>query len=277
MVFKELIMEKEVSFEELTVYPRLKGKTVLITGASSGIGYSCARYFARSGCNLVLGARRTDRLEDLKKQILKESKDSIKIHLDALDVTLTESVTKFTAGIPSGTEIDILVNNAGLALGKCDVQDTSDDYLDRMLDTNVKGVVKMIRAIVPGMIKRNKGHIINISSVAGIESYKGGSVYCGSKHAVQAINKALLKELTPYPGIRVCSICPGLVETEFGLVRFEGQESKAKEAYKGMQPLLGDDIADTILFVASRPDHVQIADMLIFPTNQGSSEVVHRN
>jgi len=271
-------MEKgsEVPFEEITVYPRLKGKTVLITGASSGIGYSCARYFARAGSNLVLGARRADKLENLKKQLLENTNNSITIHTHTLDVTSTESVNAFASSI-SGTEIDVLVNNAGLALGKCDVQDTSDDYLDRMIDTNVKGVVKMIRAIVPSMIKRNKGHIINISSVAGIEAYKGGSVYCGSKFAVQAINKSLLKELTAYSGIRVCSICPGLVETEFSLVRFEGQESKAKDAYKGMEPLVGDDIADTVLFVASRRDNVQIADMLVFPTSQSSSEIVHRN
>jgi NADP-dependent 3-hydroxy acid dehydrogenase YdfG len=259
---------------EVEVYPRLAGKVVLITGASAGIGEATAVVLAASGAHLVLGARRKERLEQLREQLVRTY--GVKVHTGALDVCSTDSVSAFFASLPADlSEIDVLVNNAGLAIGKDDAHVVSEEDVDAMLDTNVKGLVRVTRAVVPGMLARNRGHIVNLSSVAGIEAYKGGSIYCASKHAVQAITKSQRKELVHTP-LRVTSICPGLVETEFSLVRFKGDTGKASEPYKGLEPLLARDVADAVAYAASRPPHVQVADLLIFPTNQASSEIVHR-
>jgi 3-hydroxy acid dehydrogenase/malonic semialdehyde reductase len=259
---------------ELETYPRLAGKVVLITGASAGIGEATALVFAASGAHLVLGARRKERLDQLREQL--SQKYGVKVHTGSLDVCSKDSVEAFVTSIPADMqEIDVLVNNAGLALGRDDAHVVSEEDVDAMIDTNVKGLVRVTRAVVPGMMGRNRGHIINISSVAGVEAYKGGSIYCATKHAVQAITKSQRKELVHTP-LRVTSICPGLVDTEFSLVRFKGDSGKASEPYKGLDPLVARDVADTVAYAASRPPHVQVADLLLFPTNQASSELIHR-
>jgi 3-hydroxy acid dehydrogenase/malonic semialdehyde reductase len=268
-------MEGSGSEVELTRYPRLTNKIVLITGASAGIGEACARIFALGGSHLVLGARRVEKVEALAKAL--SVKHNIRVHAAALDVRDAASIDAFFASLPEEFQkIDILINNAGLALGRSNTWETLDEDIDGMLDTNVKGLLRVTKAVVPGMRQRNSGHVINISSVAGVEAYRGGSVYCASKFAVQAITTALRKELVDTP-IRVTGICPGLVETEFSLVRFKGDAEKAKEPYKGLIPLSPFDVADVIAFTASRPEHVQVADVLLFPSAQASSEIVHRS
>eukprot|EP00005_Dracoamoeba_jomungandri_P005211 CAMPEP_0174261604 /NCGR_PEP_ID=MMETSP0439-20130205/11572_1 /TAXON_ID=0 /ORGANISM="Stereomyxa ramosa, Strain Chinc5" /LENGTH=266 /DNA_ID=CAMNT_0015346105 /DNA_START=1 /DNA_END=801 /DNA_ORIENTATION=+ len=260
--------------DQYPAYPRLSKKVVLITGASAGIGKDTAYLFGKSGAHLVLGARRVERLEALKDEL--SSAFGVTVHVAHLDVSDAKSVQEFVDKIPDNLKnIDILVNNAGLALGKHMAYDTPEKYINTMMDVNVKGVLYMNNSIIPGMIQRNSGHVINVSSVSGKEAYIGGSVYCATKHAVQAITNSLRKEVAGTK-IRVTSICPGLVETEFSMVRFEGDKDKADSTYTGMDPLLGMDIADNIVYTASRPGHVQIADMLIFPSNQASTEIVIR-
>ncbi|KAI8365364.1 uncharacterized protein BYT42DRAFT_589662 [Radiomyces spectabilis] len=251
---------------------RLKGKNVLITGASSGIGEACAREFAKEGSNLILAARRLERLENLKKE-LKQQYGNIDIHTVALDVSKKQYID--CAVIPLKEKIDVLVNNAGLVIGVDHLADVSEEAFDTMMDTNVKGLVFLTQAILPGMKARQTGHIINLGSVAGKQSYPGGSIYCASKHAVDAISRALLYELVNTP-IRVSQICPGLVNTEFSTVRFRGDKEKADNVYKGVEPLVGQDIAELITFTASRPPHVNICDMLVFPTQQADARTVHR-
>eukprot|EP01087_Luapelamoeba_hula_P004059 TRINITY_DN1401_c0_g1_i1.p1 TRINITY_DN1401_c0_g1~~TRINITY_DN1401_c0_g1_i1.p1 ORF type:complete len:281 (-),score=49.90 TRINITY_DN1401_c0_g1_i1:48-890(-) len=269
---KDVIEEKIES--ELFAYPRLNGKIVVITGASAGIGEACAELFACSGAQLILGARRVERLEALRDALTEKYK--VGIHIGALDVTNSASVEAFFKAVPAELHaVDILINNAGLALGRNEVHSTPEQDVDTMIDTNVKGVMRVTKAVLPGMIERNNGHVINISSVAGLEAYKGGSVYCASKAAVQSISVALRKELAA-TNIRVSIVNPGLVETEFSVVRFSGDKDKAATAYQGMTPLTAADIADNVVYIASRPPHVQIADVLVFPTAQASAEIVHR-
>jgi len=259
-------------------YPILKDKIVLITGASAGIGKACSRYFAASGSHLILGARRVDKLEELRSELIKQF-PATKLHLVELDVRSMDSVQKMAEGLPKEfQEVDILINNAGLALDVKTTVDTSLEDMNAMIDTNVKGLFHVTKAIVPGMMSRNRGHIINVSSIAGHEAYKGGSLYCASKFAVEAITKSLRKEVVSTP-LRVTSIAPGLTETEFSIVRFKGDAAKAKAVYTSLKtpPLNGNDIAETILFAASRPPHVQILDLIVAPTCQASAEVVARN
>jgi 3-hydroxy acid dehydrogenase/malonic semialdehyde reductase len=256
-------------------YPRLKDKIVLITGASAGIGASTAKLFAECGSHLILAARREDRLIALKSEIEAKHKE-VKIHIAILDVSKIDSVEKMVSSFPKEfSAIDILVNNAGLALGLSTAYNFTLEQLDTVIDTNIKGVLHMIRAIVPGMLERKSGHIINIGSIAGYQSYPHGSIYCASKFAVRAITDALRKELVATP-LRVTAINPGLTETEFSLVRFGGETEKAKKPYEGVEPLIGDDVADTIVYAASRPPHVQISDLTIFPTAQASVAFIHR-
>lgn len=252
----------------------LNGKTVLITGASAGIGEACARAFAREGANLILTARRVERLEALAKELTDEH--SVQVYIRACDVRNKEDVDALILAFPEEfCGIDVLVNNAGLVIGLNKAHETPDEDVDTMMDTNVKGLLHVTRAVVPCMVKEGKGHIINISSIAGHEAYPGGAVYCASKHAVDAITKSLRMDLVD-TSLRVTAISPGLVETEFSLVRFNGDESKAKAVYDGLEPLVAKDIAEAVLFAASRPEHVQIADMIIFPTQQASAGIVHR-
>ncbi|KAI8361325.1 hypothetical protein B0O80DRAFT_380551 [Mortierella sp. GBAus27b] len=250
---------------------RLHGKNVLITGASSGIGEACARHFAQAGSNLVLSARRKDRLDKLKQE-LESQHPGITISTLELDVRDRKHVQATAKGFG---DVDILVNNAGLVIGLEKLEDISEEAMDTMIDTNVKGLVHVTQSVLPGMRARDKGHIINIGSVAGLQAYANGSIYCASKAAVSSITKALLHE-TVDTAIRVSQIDPGMVETEFSVVRFRGDKSKADAVYKGLQPLDGNDIAETVVFVAGRPDHVNIAEMLVFPTNQAAATTVSR-
>jgi len=261
---------------ESAPYPRLNGKIVLITGASTGIGASSARLFAACGSHLVLSARRVEKLHAIQEELQKKH-TGIKVWIHEMDVQSNESVTKFVSSIPSElSEIDILVNNAGLALGVKHAHENDLAQINQMIDTNVKGVFYMVKAIVPGMVQRKRGHIINISSIAGLEGYAGGSGYCASKYAVEGLTTAMRKELVATP-LRVTSIAPALCGgTEFSLVRFSGNKDAAEKVYEGIVPLHPDDIADNIVYVASRPPHVQISDLTVFPTNQASPNIIHR-
>jgi 3-hydroxy acid dehydrogenase/malonic semialdehyde reductase len=253
---------------------RLKGKNVLITGASAGIGQACAYLFAQQGANLILTARREKRLQSLALKL--EKAYSIAVIAKALDVRDASAVHGLLTSLPEAFKvIDILINNAGLVLGVEKAHETPGDDVDVMLDTNVKGILNMIRAVVPHMVAKAQGHVINISSIAGHEAYPGGSVYCASKHAVDALTKSLRMDLVSTP-LRVTAISPGLVDTEFSLVRFKGDSKKAEAVYQGLEALVAEDIAEAVVFAASRPAHVQIADMIIFPTKQAAATIVHR-
>lgn len=242
---------------------------VLITGATSGIGLACAVLFAKQGSNLILFARRLDRLKNIKNDL--ELKFKIKVEIKQVDVRERSQVIEATKNLP---DIDILINNAGLAKGIEKIQDGIFDKWDQMIDTNVKGLLSVTRAILPQMIKRNSGHIINIGSIAGHETYPGGNVYNATKFAVFALTKAIRLDLTGY-AIRCSSVDPGAVETEFSIVRLDS-EDKAKKVYEGFEPLHPEDIAETVYFVATRPKHVNIQDVVIMPTDQASAGVISR-
>ncbi len=248
----------------------LQGKTVFVTGASSGIGEATARKFAQAGCKLILAARRVDRLQHLASSL------PTKYHLVELDVRDRLAVDRTVASLPPEfAAIDILINNAGKARGLAKLHEADIADHEEMIDTNVKGLLYCSRAVVPGMVKRGLGHIINIGSIAGHEVYPNGSVYCASKHAVDALTKGLRLDLVDTP-IRVSTVDPGLVETEFSLVRFHGDEERAKKVYQGYKPLTAEDIADTILWIVERPAHVQIAEVIILPTAQGNAYITHK-
>jgi 3-hydroxy acid dehydrogenase / malonic semialdehyde reductase len=248
----------------------LKDKIVCITGASSGIGRACAEAFAAQGCRLILSARRYERLEELKENL---NTESLIIELDVRDQKKVESTIRSLDD--AWSDIDILINNAGLARGLSKMHEGLLSDWEEMIDTNVKGLLYVSREIIPGMVKRNRGHIVNIGSIAGHEVYPNGNVYCASKHAVDALTKGIRMDLIDTP-IRVSTVDPGLVETEFSIVRFHGDGNRADKVYKGLDPLTGTDIADAVLYCVSRPEHVQIAEMIIFPTAQKSSTVVSR-
>jgi 3-hydroxy acid dehydrogenase / malonic semialdehyde reductase len=251
---------------------KLDGKTALITGATSGIGLAIANHFATSGCNLILTGRRRERLLTIKDQF--ENSYGVKVQIFDFDVQLRASCEAFVHQL-GDIDIDILVNNAGLARGVASVDQALIDDWEEMIDTNVKGLLYMSRLILPRMIERNSGHILNIGSIAGHEAYRGGAGYCATKHAVAAINTSMKMDLTG-TDIRVSMISPGLVNTEFSAVRFHGDVAKAESVYKGMQPLTADDIADIALFIVTRPNHVDIMDVLVYPTAQSSTYLVHR-
>jgi len=248
---------------------------VCITGASSGIGKSTAEIFAAQGHDLIITGRRGDRLEEMKKNLTE--KYNINVLVLVFDVrhyeqakTAVESLTEQWKGI------DVLVNNAGLAAGLAPIQDGELAHWERMIDTNVKGLLYMTRLIAALMIPRKKGHIINIGSIAGKEVYANGNVYCATKHAVDALTKGMRIDLLPHQ-IKVTAINPGMVETEFSVVRFDGDEDRAKKVYAGMQPLLPEDIAETIYWIATRPAHVNINDIIIMPSVQATATTVIRN
>ncbi len=250
----------------------LKDKVVFVTGASSGIGRATAVAFAKEGAKLLLCARRIERLNELKSELEK----STRVHIFQLDVRDRKEVATALDALPDEwKQIDILINNAGLSRGLDKLQDGSLDDWDEMIDTNVKGLLYVTRHIVPGMIKRGHGHIVNIGSIAGHEAYQKGNVYNASKFAVNAITQGLRLDVVDTP-LRVTAIDPGLVETEFSEVRFHGDKERAKSVYRGLDALTAEDIADTIIWCTSRPPHVQIAEVIIFPTNQASAAVVHR-
>lgn len=251
---------------------RLKHKWTVITGATSGIGKACAEIFAEAGSHLVLTGRRQERLELLKQDL--QNTHSVKVVIHAFDVRDRQACIEFVESLSD--PVDVLINNAGLAVGKDPVDQAELDDWDRMIDTNVKGLLNMTRLITPGMKERNRGHIINIGSIAGHEAYAGGVVYCATKHAVDAITKSTKKDLHG-TSIRVGAVSPGLVETEFSNVRFKGDDESADEVYEGMEPLTGKDISEIVLFMASRPDHVNIMDTIVYPVQQSSSTLVDRS
>lgn len=251
----------------------LVGKVVFITGASSGIGRAAAVAFAREGSRLALAARRLDRLEDLNRELAQTEADVFIQHLDVRDVDAAASVVEDVQA--HFGQIDVLVNNAGLARGLRPVEKGEETDWREMMETNVMGLLWVTRAAIPIMRRQGTGHIINLGSVAGHESYPGGSVYAASKHAVRAITQTLRQELLG-SNIRVSSVDPGLVETEFSLVRFSGDAERARSVYKGLRPLGPDDIAGCIVFVASRPPHVNVDEIIVKPTAQATSTMVHR-
>jgi NADP-dependent 3-hydroxy acid dehydrogenase YdfG len=254
---------------------RLTNKIVFITGASSGIGRATANAFAQEGANLLLCARRAERLDELKTELASKY-PSIRVLTIELDVRDQEGVSSELQNLPADWQrIDILVNNAGLSRGLDPLHEGSIDDWDEMLDTNVKGLLYVTRAVLPDMVARGRGHVINIGSIAGHEVYPRGNVYCASKHAVDAITRGMRMDLLG-TGVKVTTVDPGLVETEFSKVRFHGDEVKANAVYKGLQPLTPDDIAETVLWAATRPAHVQIAEVIVFPSAQASSMHVHR-
>ncbi|TPX57009.1 hypothetical protein PhCBS80983_g04146 [Powellomyces hirtus] len=271
---------------------RLAGKTVLMyvgdpgcdpggrktserdlcfTGASAGIGAACAVEFAKEGCKLILAARRKEKLVEVQQQIAAQVPG---VSVQPLELDVRDRQKVFDA-IATLDPVDILINNAGLVIGLDTIATVTPTAIDTMLDTNVKGLLNVTQAVLPSMQHRNAGHIINVSSISGRETYPGGGVYCASKHAVDALTRTLRMELVD-SGINVTSIDPGLVETEFSIVRFAGDRNKAEAVYKGMQPLTPTDIAETVVFAASRPPHVQIASVLILPSAQAAATMVAR-
>lgn len=248
-------------------------KTVFITGATSGIGRASAEIFANNNYRLVICGRREDRLKELKKQLGAKTK----VEYLVFDVRDRDEVFKQIESLPENFKsIDILINNAGNAHGLDTIDEGNLDDWDAMIDINVKGLLYVSKAIVPGMVQRKSGHIINIGSVAGKEVYVKGSVYCASKFAVDAITTGMRVDLNAH-GIKVSEVNPGAVDTEFSAVRFKGDQQKADKVYDGFKPLVAQDIAEIIYFVATRPAHVNIADTLIFPLAQASASLIHRS
>ena len=244
-------------------------KIILITGATAGIGKSTAELYAKNNWKIILTGRRAERLLALKKQLISEfSAEVITLNFDVRD---KEVVGGAINSLPSDWKnIDVLLNNAGLAKGFSDIQDGSIEDWETMIDTNIKGLLYVSKAIMTLMIERKTGHIVNIGSIAGKEVYAKGNVYCSTKHAVEGITKALRMDLLPHK-IKVSAVCPGAVDTEFSTVRFDGDKARAGAVYDGYQPLLANDIAEAIFFVTSRPFHVNINDLLIMPTAQANT------
>ncbi len=252
----------------------LNNKIVFITGATSGIGKACAVDFAREGADLILCARRIEKIEQLSEKIKKDF--GVKVYSFQLDVRNKNAVKKSVASFPDEwKKIDILVNNAGLAKGFSKMDNGDTDDWEEMIDTNVKGLLYVSREVLPLMVKRNQGHVINIGSLAGHEVYPNGNVYCATKFAVHAISKGIRFDLLDKK-IRVTTIAPGLVETEFSEVRFSGDKERAKKIYEGFQPLSAEDISNLVLFAATRPQHVNINEILVTPTAQASTTMVLR-
>ncbi|HEX8392427.1 MAG TPA: SDR family NAD(P)-dependent oxidoreductase [Longimicrobium sp.] len=249
--------------------------TVLVTGATAGIGEACAHAFAAAGARLVLTGRREERLRVVANDL--RAAHGTESHVVALDVRDREAVLATLSSLPGEFgAVEVLVNNAGLGRGMDKLFAGDPDGWDEMVDTNVKGLLYATRAVTPGMVERGRGHVINIGSVAGHEVYPGGAVYCATKHAVGAITRGLRMDLLG-TGVRVSTVDPGMVETEFSVVRFGGDRERADSVYRGMTPLVAADIADTVLWVATRPAHVNIDEIIIKPTDQASATLVHRS
>ena len=250
-------------------------KIILITGASSGIGEGCARKFASQGARLILNSRSADKLTALAEE-LKEKYDA-ECYVMPFDVCNRDSAAAALNALPQEWKsIDVLVNNAGLAIGVDKEYEGNLDEWDVVIDTNVKALLSMTRLVVPGMVERGRGHIINIGSIAGDAAYPGGSVYCATKAAVKALSDGLRIDLVDTP-LRVTNIKPGLVETNFSVVRFRGDKEKADNVYRGIKPLNGDDIAEVVYFAASAPEHMQVAEILVMPTYQATGTIVSKN
>ncbi len=253
---------------------RIKGKLILITGASSGIGEACARRFAREGANLVLWARRRERLERLGAELEHEHRTSVR--LAQVDVRDREAVNRTVRELAAaGLVPDVLLNNAGLASGLAKIHEGDPEDWDRMIDTNLKGLLNVTRAILPHMVARRRGHVVNIGSTAGHMTYPMGNVYNATKFGVRALTEGMNLDVAGTP-IRVSSVDPGFVDTEFSEVRFHGDVERAQSVYKGFKPLSADDVADTIAYVVNLPEHVNILDLIILPTAQRNIYVVDR-
>ena len=251
----------------------MNNKIALITGATSGIGKACALTLANMGFDIIATGRRAERLDELQSELASD----VRFLPLVFDVREREKVGEILGNLPTDwSAIDVLINNAGNAHGMDPIQTGSLDDWDAMMDINVKGLLYVSKAIIPGMTERNSGMIINIGSIAGKEVYPNGNVYCGSKFAVDAITKGMRIDLNPF-GIKVIGIHPGLVETEFSLVRFKGDETRAESVYKGFEPLYAEDIAEIVEFVVNRPAHVVLADIVVLPTAQASATVVKKN
>lgn len=248
-------------------------KIVFITGATSGIGMATAKLLAKGPYKLILCGRRETRLHEIKSQL----SDLTEVHTLCFDVRDRKAVCNAVENLPAEWKnVDVLINNAGNAHGFEPIYEGNEDDWDAMIDINVKGLLYVSKAIVPGMVSRKSGHVINIGSIAGKEVYANGNVYCGSKHAVDAISNGMRIDLLAH-GVKVSLISPGLVNTEFSLVRFKGDSEKADSVYQGLHPLYAEDIADIIAFVMSRPEHVNLSDIVVFPKAQATSTLVYRN
>ena len=249
-------------------------KIALITGATSGIGEACARRFAKGGYDLILTGRNEERLMAVRKSAETEGAEVLSLLYDVRDRGACIEAVSSLKG--KWQQVDVLVNNAGLALGlEKEYQGDMDEW-ETMIDTNIKGLLTMTRLVVPGMVERNHGHVINIGSVAGDAAYANGNVYCATKAAVKAVTDGLRIDLAD-TAVRVTNIKPGLVETNFSVTRFRGDKGQADKVYEGIQPLVGDDIADVVFYAASAPEHVQIAEVLVLATHQANGSVIHRS
>lgn len=255
---------------------RLTGKTALVTGASSGIGRATAMALAGEGARVILAARRAEKLEDVSRKLVQAFGAEASGVL-VMDVRDREDVRQAAQQLEKAGwhELDILINNAGLAAGLTPLQEGLFDDWDRMIDTNIKGLLNVTRFFLPGMVDRGRGHIVNIGSIAGREFYPSGNVYCGTKAFVRAINRGLRVDLLGR-GIRVSSIDPGMVRTEFSEVRFHGDSERAEQVYRGMTPLLAEDVADAVVWVLTRPPHVNVEEILLMPTDQASATNISR-
>ncbi len=249
--------------------------TVLITGASAGIGEACARVFARAGARLILAARRAQRLESLADELAELH--GTEAHIVALDVRDVGVVAHVLEGLPEEwAAVDLVVNNAGMARGLDRVQDGDTRNWDEMIDTNLKGLLYVTRAVLPGMLERGRGHIVNVGSIAGREPYPGGNVYAATKAAVDSLTRGMRMDLLGTP-IRVTNVMPGLVETEFSMVRFSGDVDRAGTVYHGYEPLKGEDVAEVVLFAATRPSHVNVDEIMVKPVAQAATTMVQKD
>ncbi len=250
----------------------LKDAVVFVSGASSGIGAACAHAFARQGARLVLAARRTDRLDALRDELAADAD----VRVAGLDVRDEGAVSAAVDALPDDWKsIEVLVNNAGLSRGLGPLHEGQLEDWNEMIDTNIKGLLHVDRAVIPLMVARGRGTVIHIGSIAGRQTYLGGNVYCATKHAVRALSDALRLDLLG-SGVRVACIDPGMVQTEFSEVRFHGDRERAKAVYRGMTPLTAEDVAEVVIFVSTRPPHVGIAEVLVLPTDQASATQIHR-
>ena len=252
----------------------IQDRIVVVTGASSGIGASCAKLFAKEGAALILAARRRHKLETIAEEL--EQDYQSKVHLLEMDVSDRHAVETALTSLPeSWRNVDILVNNAGLSRGKENLQEGEIQNWEEMIDTNIKGLLYVTRSLLPRMVERDRGHIINIGSIAGHEAYPGGNVYCATKAAVRTLSQGIKMDLLGTP-VRVSCVDPGTVETEFSQVRFRGDTEKAKQVYANMNPLTPNDIAEVVVFCATRPPHVNMSEVLVLATDQSSATMISR-
>ncbi len=263
----------QIFFESHSNQTTTMKKIAFITGATSGIGQACAQKFAASGYNLIINGRNTDKLNEMREMLTQSGVEVLTLPFDVRDREATRNAIESL--VSPWNQIDVLVNNAGLALGLDKEYEGDFEDWDTMIDTNIKGLLHVTRMVVPAMVARNRGHVINIGSVAGDAAYANGNVYCATKAAVKTITDGLRIDLA-HTAVRVTNVKPGLVETNFSVVRFHGDKERADNVYKGIQPLTGDDIADVVLYAANAPEHVQIAEVLVLATHQANGNTIVR-